>query len=101
MYNIQNVFNKVIENNLYPYNPEYLLSRDYMCYSIIVASDVKLITNEEAFSALQAIDFYLNDHGTLVGMLKEYGISHTIEDRLKIYKDWKNRPTIPYISYGR
>lgn len=92
MKTIQQIFDTVIDNGLY---------EDSMCPSLGKAKNRLLITEEEYQKADKAIYNYMKKLNKYVDyrftplrdVLWQKGLPFSYEDRLKIYRDWKNRPT--------
>jgi hypothetical protein len=91
MRSIQKIFDIVISKGFYKdfgFN-----SSGFMCISLWLASYEGVITKEEERKVIAAIEQYVYPRFTLSEKLKEKGIEDSFANRLKIYKDWKNRPT--------
>lgn len=86
--NIQEIFNKVIEAGHYGNS-----SFDAMCSSLALALG-KEINEDEYIFAIQEIRSYLGKYIYLKSLLVANSLPYTFEARLKIYKDWKNRPKL-------
>jgi hypothetical protein len=87
---VQAIFDKVITAGLYPV-PSCNIS--FMCEALWCARFDGCITKEEETYAIDAIRLYLNGQLTLSYFLNVVlNLSCTIEDRLKIYQNWANRP---------
>ena len=86
--NIQDIFNRVIDADLYggPHS--------YMCTSLSAAADSGVITPDEYFFAIASIREYLAqvDESTVNGILICQGKPYHNGEAIEIYKDWKNRP---------
>lgn len=87
--NVQNTFNMVIAANLYS-EDNYGL----MCHAIEAAYCLEVLTKEEADMAHKEIKTYLKGYGSLAGALDNRGLPWDFESRLKIYKDWENKPSL-------
>lgn len=100
MRTIQEVFNAVIEAEVYGFSWE--AKYDYMCIALKDAYEsLGLITREEYVVTKQCIEEYLEeldvpypDDGTLAQALYANNLPNTEDDLLAIYKDWDDRPRI-------
>lgn len=93
---IQQIFNKVIKEGYYPRGGKHP-SFQYMCAALQYSAGAKVITGDEATKAKKSISKYLEPTGktTLAAALRgTNAILNTVEERLAIYKDWKNRPAL-------
>ena len=90
MRSIQKIFDIVISKGFY--GDFGLNSSEFMCISLELASWGDVITEEEERKTIAAIEQYVYPRLTLSEKLKEKGIEASFANRLKIYKDWKNRP---------
>lgn len=93
MRDIQTIFNVVIEAGLYPQQPSKT-SHDLMCFSLSTGVVAKVISVKEYVFAKAQIECYLGDYGLLAVALEKAELSGCIQDRLAIYKDWENKPTL-------
>lgn len=84
--NIQEVFNTVIEADLY--NEK----NDLMCISLMVAWNQGLITNESFKEARSQIKEYLSGFGSLGGYLDFKKADYSFSCKLEIYQNWESRP---------
>jgi hypothetical protein len=80
---VQKILDKVIASGFY-YN--------LMCYAIHAACDNNIISNEERKLAISEISKYVGKHWSLERKLDSMWYHYTFQDRLRVYKDWKNRP---------
>lgn len=84
----QKTFDKVIDGGFYnPYTP-------YMCFALDDAMDRGAISGRECAAAKKRIRGYLGRWGFLDRVLCESKLPHSYEDKLKIYRDWANRPKL-------
>lgn len=103
--NVKEIFNLVVNSGYYQPIRSFPSSTSvFMCYSLELAKDNKLITKEEIDLANKAIDKYLRKLCTYAGhiytkhdtSLQEAlyinKLPATFEDRKAIYLDWANRP---------
>ena len=90
MRTVQQIFNIVIHHGLYTTS---------MCLPLWQAKNRLLITESEYQKAVKAIRNYMKkldkdadcDRTFLREVLKQKGLPSSCEDRLKIYRDWKNK----------
>lgn len=81
----QRALDKVLSRELYG-------KFNYMCF--ILADADNAVTNTEFKVATKSIKRYLGRHRMLAAALRANDLPFTYEDRLAIYRDWKNRPDI-------
>jgi len=95
--NVQDVFNKVIDCNIYPEEP-------FMCNALFIACEESIISDAEYFEAKAAVDAYIGEHVSLRVLLKhvfkdesaieftnrtdEWAASYGVD----FYRNWENRP---------
>ena len=88
MKTVQEIFNGIIEDNLYQ-------SQGYfMCVSLHFAWEKGLITDEEHDQSLEEIYDFIGPRATLHGMFGLRDHRLTEEVRLEIYKNWERRQEI-------
>jgi len=89
MRNLQDIFNVVIESGLYR-------EEMYMCHALSRALYRDLISLDEYIKASTSIDIYLKFRSSLSmkRVFEQCGRKTTMQDRLAIYKDWRNRPRL-------
>ena len=81
----QRAFDKVLSQELYG-------KSNFMCF--VLARTNNALTNTECRVATKSIKRYLGRHRMLATALRDNDLPFTYEDRLAIYRDWKNRPDI-------
>ena len=94
MKTVQQIFNTIIDHGFYS-------STSFMCTALFVAKRQSVITESEFQKADRAIYNYMKKLNkdveyNLTGLeyvLRQKGLPCSDEDRLMIYRDWKNRPT--------
>lgn len=91
---VQKTFDKVIDGRF------YTESSFGMCDSLKLAHSYGVISKEELDNARRAIKAYLGDYIFLETKLYHYGLPHEFPDRLAIYRDWKNRPSLKWKRWG-
>lgn len=97
---VQQLFNAVIDGGFYseryfelgePFPPS-----EWMCCAVTSAVKANCVTAEEAGKIDRAINQYLHSMyiaaGTLATALRRNDLPANFNDRLAIYRDWKNRP---------
>lgn len=84
--NVQEIFNKVIEEGYYSYRVML------MCPALGAARRDKVITQEEWQLAIDEIKAYLKGYGSLGGKLMNMKLPYKFEHRMEIYKNWSERP---------
>lgn len=97
---VQQLFNAVIDGGFYSedYNryDEPFPPSEWMCCAVSSANRAKCITDAEAEKMRRAINRYMSSlsisAGTLSTALWHNNKPGTFNDRLAIYRDWKNRP---------
>ena len=96
-FNIQEVFNKVIEKGYYNEEDEF------MCNSLAKAGIDGVISEEEFVVASDSVQDYLEELGLWTGdtritledglsAISNYQEKWLFHERLAIYLDWENRP---------
>jgi hypothetical protein len=83
--NVQNTFNKVIDQGIY--NEQQAL----MCHALKEAARLGVITAEEFVAAKTAITACLKGFGSLGGFLDYKKQPYDFATRLAVYKDWANK----------
>ena len=87
---VQAIFDKVIKAYFYPIPNE---TTHWMCEALWLARRHNIVSRDEQEYAVHAIKDYLKGHLTLRAFLKgELNLPNSIEDRLKIYQNWSDRP---------
>lgn len=95
---VQQLFNVVIDSGHYSNTNPYTAEKGsaWMCCAVGDAYEEHLITYDEREKVLRAINGYLHSmyggQGLLRTALNENGLPCEFNDRLAIYRDWKNRP---------
>lgn len=90
MNDIQETLNKVIDSGIYRTNDFSSL----MCVAIGRAVSLGLVSAKEAIKTENAICEYIKPYGSLSPALFNNGLPYEFNDKLKIYKDWANRPKL-------
>jgi len=93
-HSVQEIFDAVIDAGFYT---ERL---DWMCHSLDGAYFNGVISVKEKEIARRAIKAYLGDYIFLETKLYHFGLPHEFPDRLAIYRDWKNRPSLKWKRWG-
>lgn len=88
----QDIFNKIMEWKLYPVTSDVAVSSDYMHVAIKVAYQSGLLDKETCMQAVEAINEYIKDSGTLFIFLSDNDHSATMKDQIAIYQNWEHRP---------
>lgn len=101
MFTPQEVFNKVIEWQLYPATKEIIDSSNYMCVAIKRAYQAGLISKEPCVKTVEAINQYIGNSDTLFIFLEEHNLPSDEQACLNVYKDWKNRPILENAGLSR
>ena len=92
---VQNTFNKVIAGYFYPEcKDSSRASSNYMCVALSIAEQEDVITHDEFLEARKAIQAYLCGSPTLKASLLINKLSCLGTNRLAIYCNWDNRPTL-------
>lgn len=92
MFTPQDVFNKVMDWQLYPATTGIVGSSNYMDVAIKVAYQVGLISKEPCVQAVEAINEYIKGSDTMFIFLSGHEHHAEVKDEVAIYKDWDNRP---------
>lgn len=109
MKSIQEILNLALESNLYISREVYDLQElpldddhsYYMCDILGTLHDQNIITTQELHKVCSEITNYINsdsensgDVYSLESFLEKNSLPSSHEDKIKIYKDWKNKPKI-------
>lgn len=100
---MQRILNLAIDSGAYGPVNNYDTRGDYdkdqsssMCDAIYTAHMKRLISYDEYARATRTIAKWLSNSKSgrayLEATLMDFGMPYEFEDRLKIYKDWANRP---------
>lgn len=91
---LQEIFNAVIENELYCTGNLKKHHSRYMCISLQQAVQKDLITQKEANKAKNSIHKYLARFGkrTLLGALNKINLPYNEIALVNLYLNWKDRP---------
>ena len=98
---VQDIFNTVINHGYFKSYFSIHKCSEYMCLALDFAQIDGVITPAEADIARLAIEEYLDISGciSLTLALQESQLPNGFERRLRIYRDWANRPALaPYRS---
>lgn len=100
MRSVQELFNLIIDKGYYGEERAVKTSEgtpasELMCHAISYASTDKIISLGEKQRLTKAVQSYIRPffEVTLKHHLETLGRPSTLEDRIKIYRDWENRPT--------
>lgn len=85
---LQKTFDKVIDGGFY--SPDNY----YMCFALDGAKKCGAISSREHLAAEKQVSRYLGGWCSLEGALRKNGLPNSYDDRLKIYRDWANRPKL-------
>ncbi|MGL4517043.1 MAG: hypothetical protein ACRCUH_10190 [Shewanella sp.] len=94
---IQNILDRVIDGGYYTGLSVQDVSSQYMCLALKYAARADVIAEDEYVNARKLIEEYLPTNiknSTLRGALIEIGQPSCHADRLRIYRDWANRPAL-------
>ncbi len=90
---MQEILNRVIKHKFYPFvATSQEGSSNFMCIALSTARDQGVVDGVEYLFAKVEIIRYLEGENSLRRHLVQQGFPSEIEDRIKIYQDWKNRP---------
>ena len=92
---VQEIFDKVIDNGYYTSiagNEKFKYS-NYMCYSLKYAYEDNIITKKDFFLARKEIEQYIGMSG-LESVLSWNRLPSNYDDRLKIYRNWEDKPVL-------
>jgi len=96
--NTQEILNLVIDGGFYTDSEETRCKSVFMCIAIKYAMIAGVVTEADYDTARNSIEEWLCNVGNLSvdvvleDALEDVGIPNTYEERLKIYRDWDNRP---------
>lgn len=85
---VQEIFDAVIDGGFYTER------EDYMCFSLKGAYSEGVISKKEMRIAGRSIKSYLGRRYSLEAVLLEHGLPRKFSDRLALYRDWANRPSL-------
>lgn len=92
-FNIQDVFNLLIENGVYSeHSCEEGSSSSAMCYAIDIGVSTGLLSEDIANKAYEMVDDYINDYIDLTHLLRYNGLPNDFESRKNLYLNWISRP---------
>ena len=85
---VQEIFDAVIDTGFYT---EY---ENWMCYSLESARSYGVISKKEEKIARREIRAYLGEYTLLETKLFHLGLPCKLSDRLALYRNWANRPSL-------
>lgn len=85
---VQEIFDAVIDGGFYTER------EDYMCFSLQGAYCEGVISKKEMRITGRSIKSYLGRRYSLESLLLEHGLPRKFSDRLSIYRNWANRPSL-------
>ena len=93
---VQEIFNIVINHGHFKSHFEIARTSPYMCISLDIAALHGVITKPEAHMATSAINEYLEPTGwgSLEATLQQSDLPNNFERRLRLYRNWADRPTL-------
>lgn len=94
---IQNILDRVIDGGHYTGLSVHGISSQYMCLALKLAVRANVIEKDEYVGTLSRLENYLPaniKNATLRGALVNAGLPSCHADRLRIYRDWANRPML-------
>lgn len=97
MKTIQETFDLVIKNKIYPENPnDCWNTSNFMCCALYIAYERRLITRMEYDKACNAINRYLGATETLRSALEKSGYGKDTKYKFckEIYQCWAGRPPL-------
>ncbi len=96
--NTQEILNLVIDGGFYTESKETPSKTVFMCIAIKYAMIAGAVSEADYNATRETIDEWLCNVGdyskdvVLEDVLEEVGIPNTYEERVKIYRNWDNRP---------